>query len=262
MPLPAASTIGASDLLYAAEPWADMGDARKWANGGYGNLENDFDDVRFINLPRPQLYGFPVNAMLGETQDVHGQADIIVTSPMQDSESRNRQVVMGNVLDGDTRCRILGLQTRFRMPKYGRVSIEACFTHATWMVLPYGNAANPTAYYSLWYGSAQGQTFTEVLGSRRHTRRHGRTSYQTGGVSDAQVEPTPQFANMQAALSTKAGATYLVTGDTDLLIFVALTAPTNTLFSSGYGGGGNDNRVRADILNTSIVARVWKNVRD
>lgn len=262
MPAPTPTTLVDGSRLQSLDPWADLDAFREWSNGGAGNVEGDFDDVRYIHLPRPALLGFPVNAMLGETQDVHGQQFVGGAKPGWDREVRHRQVIYGDCLDGNYQCRIVGLATRFRMPLYGRVHIEASFAHRLWAeAAPYGAgqiAGTETAYFSMWYGPVNGNTFTEILGTRRHTARFFNEPRDTNNPS---LEPSHYNANMVAALSTKnTAAPYMVTGDEDLAVFVAFTAPPNTLFSSGFAGIGNGNRVRCDVLNTSLMVRVWKNV--
>jgi hypothetical protein len=276
MPAPAPGAMTAGGALYDFEPWLTMGDYRKWANGGFGNVEGDFDDVRFTHLPRPQLLPFPVNAMLGEMQDVRGATIVGGHALWRPADLRHRQIIVGDALDSRGQARVLGLMARFRMPLYGRVTVEASFAHTSLRSAPMAanTSGSDVPYFSLWWGAAESNTFTEIPGTRRHVRRWAHT-YLAQGVAASTTgpyvpsgdfvttEPTVQFANILAALSTRNGTTpaQLVTGNTDLLIYVALTDPGSPCyFANGFAGADNDNTNRVEVHNTSLVVRVFKNV--
>jgi hypothetical protein len=257
MPFSAPITpIASGDPLDAAQPWADLTDARTWANGGANVAETDFDSVKGIHLPRPQLFGFPRNAMLGETQDVYGQANVTATGPKEDAEMKHRQIIFADCLDTRySRVRVAGCVARFRMPTYGRVTIEATISHRCWpYTTVYGGAAtDPTGYFSLWYGptatAGSAAAPTEITSSRRATRR------QVGTVSN--LDPGINFCNMMGMIDTKVTAV----GDTDMVVFAAFTATASTYFQTGTGAVVQ-NRNRVDVLNTAFVVHVFKNVLD
>lgn len=251
MPAPTATGISASAALAEQNFWNGVSAKRGWANGGQGATGTDFDLVRYVNFPRPQLFGFPQYAGLMETQDVYGPHRVRGTE--QDQEIRHRQIIWGDSLDvDDTRVVIAGMVKRFTMPNYGRVRVTANLSHRLWpgSSAYAGAGANPTGFFSLWYQQVGNTTnVKEFSGSRRFT---GRVNHST-----SLIEPSVICQTMHGELDTSNTSPFAL-NSIDIVIFVAFTASTSTFFASRTSGASK-NVCRLDVLNTSLVVRVFKN---
>lgn len=251
MPAPTGPTTGNGDALSDQDIWTAQSLYRGWANGGNGNAGADFDLVRYVNFPRPQLFGFPQYAGLMESQDVRGPYRVRATD--QDNEIKHRQIIYGDCLDvNSTGVVIAGIVHRFTMPQYARVRVTANLSHRVWAgSSAYGGAgANPTGFFSLWYAQVGSTTnVKEFSGSRRYTQRlvHATST----------IEPNVWPCTMHGEIDTS-NTTPFATAGLDLVIFAKFTASTSTFFGSRTSGA-TKNVCRLDVLNTSLVVRVFKN---
>jgi hypothetical protein len=257
MTAPAGTAIAAGSALTQDEPWTRLSLLRGWANAGNGVAGADYDKVRALHLPRPQLYPDAVNGdqMLGELQDVRSTRRVAATQ--DDREIRHRQVIYEESLDGTNRVRLAGASQRVALPLHGRVHITATFAHRVWISGAYGGpitGTDPVAYFSLFWG-VPNATPKELQGSKRYTNRF--TPGAASPVVDNFLTPSLTLCTIYGVLDTN-GAAGLAPTTSDIEIFVAFTAPASTLF-----GGGRftttKNRDRVDVLNTSLVVRVYKN---
>lgn len=150
-------------------------------------------------LPRPAIYGSPIHAAYGETQDVFGvdqaKRDI---GPWQD-RAQGRQDIYGSTLDPQGRARLHMLCWRGRVPRYSRLTI-----HAQWSALVVRGAGAAALAHD--YGGCfnlrlqePGQDSALMAGARRDAPQLGKrveysTMYHTmGWVSPSAANLTGQF---------------------------------------------------------------------
>lgn len=252
MTAPAGTDVVASSALVQAEPWARFALLRGWAAAGNPAFSGaDFDRIRALHFPRPQVYA---DGMRGELQDVYATARVHVGT--DDVEMRHRQVIFEESLDGENRVRIAGASRRIALPLYGRVHIRASFSHRIWITGPYGGPTltDPVGYFALYWSLPDG-TPKEIVGSRRYTARY--TPNATAASINTLLAPSLTTVCMIGVLDTS-GAAGVAPGASDVEVFVAFCASPSTFFGGGRTSMTKNND-RLDVLNTSLVVRVYKN---
>jgi len=138
---------------------------RAWLNGMIPGT--DILEVRREHWPRPQVYGGPDFAMLGETQDVFGVNMAKVDANKFGDRAQGRNDVFGSMLDQSGKVRLHGCTLRRKLPYLSRVKIDCTISVNLW-----ADAAHPVIV-DQYAGFVQlvirepGQGPVTVAGSRR-----------------------------------------------------------------------------------------------